>query len=58
MKNDMVIIKYLKAVPPYNVGEIAGKSPEEAEKLIKGGFAEKCADGKAKTAAKEPATKE
>ena len=46
MNTDLVIVKYLKAVPPYNVGEIAGKSQEEAEKLVKGGFAEKVNDGK------------
>lgn len=46
MNTDLVIIKYLKAVPPYNVGETAGKSKEEAEKLIAGGFAEKVGDGK------------
>ncbi|MBD1210654.1 MAG: hypothetical protein H9535_19660 [Ignavibacteria bacterium] len=53
MNTDLVIVKYLKAVPPYNVGEIAGKSSEEAEKLVKGGFAEKVNDGKPKQAKAE-----
>lgn len=57
MNTDLVIIKYLKAVPPYNVGEVAGKSKEEAQKLIAGGFAEKVGDGKPSAPKPEKAEK-
>jgi hypothetical protein len=35
----MQVIEYLKQLAPYNVGETAGVSDEDADKLVKNGIA-------------------